>query len=57
MPRCGRGGMLAIWSAYPDRAFFERLEDAGFAVEEIRMDTADGQHRAHHVIWLAARLD
>lgn len=47
------GGMLAIWSAYPDDAFFQRLQSASFGVEEIRMD-ADG---GHHTIWLATRLE
>lgn len=49
------GGTLAIWSAYPDDAFFDRLQDAGFAVEEIRMDADGGQTRPHHFIWLASR--
>ena len=29
------GGILAVWSAYPDEVFRERLGTAGFAVEEL----------------------
>lgn len=49
------GGMLAIWSAYPDDAFFERLQSANFEVEEISMDADGGQQQPHHTIWLATR--
>lgn len=49
------GGMLAVWSAYKDADFRERLEVAGFAVEEVVLpadvDEADGWH----IIWLAAK--
>ena len=42
MARCARdiaatlrpGGVLAVWSAGPDRNFTQRLRQAGFAVEE-----------------------
>lgn len=51
------GGLLAVWSAYKDADFRERLEVAGFAVEEIVLpadvDEADGWH----IIWLAAKAD
>ena len=49
------GGLLAIWSAYADDDFYERLENAGFTVEEKRMDADGGQTRLHHVIWLASK--
>lgn len=49
------GGVLAVWSAYKDADFHERLESAGFAVEEVVMpaelDEADGWH----IIWLASK--
>ena len=48
------GGVLAIWSAYQDKAFAERLKRAGFAVDEIRV-RATGLKGAHHVIWLAVK--
>ncbi len=36
------GGMLAIWSAYPDDEFFDRLQDAGFEVDEIKVRANGG---------------
>jgi len=50
-----RGGILAIWSAYPVAGFHLRLEDAGFAVEEVRVPAfADSDADFHH-IWFATR--
>ncbi len=47
------GGVLAIWSAAPDRAFSQRLRTAGFAVEETAVRANAGRSGARHVIWLA----
>jgi spermidine synthase len=49
------GGVLAIWSAYPDKAFAVRLRKAGFAVDEVKTRATGGRKGAHHVIWLAAK--
>jgi len=49
------GGVLAIWSAYPDDAFVARLEKAGFAVEEAAVPDTAGAARPPYVIWLAAK--
>jgi len=49
------GGVLAIWSGYVDNAFADRLEDAGFVVEEVRMRTGERGRGERHVIWLATR--
>lgn len=49
------GGVLAIWSAYPDKAFADRLRKAGFAVDEIKTRATGGRKGAHHVIWLAVK--
>lgn len=49
------GGVLAIWSAYGDDPFFGRLEKAGFAVEEVKVDDSQGRERAPYTIWLASR--
>jgi spermidine synthase len=46
------GGILAIWSAAPDRAFTRRLGEAGFAVEEATVRAHAGRKGAKHVIWL-----
>lgn len=49
-----RGGVLAVWSAHPDRAFAARLRRAGFEVEEVHT-RARGKRGARHVIWLAQK--
>jgi len=46
------GGLLAVWSAAPDRDFTRRLQRAGFAVEEIGARSR-GTRGARHVIWIA----
>ncbi|MFM5885995.1 MAG: spermidine synthase, partial [Novosphingobium sp.] len=51
------GGVLAIWSAYPDPAFTRRLESVGFDVEvvEVRARVGkDGKGKGpRHTIWFA----
>ncbi|WID99055.1 hypothetical protein QO058_12860 [Bosea vestrisii] len=47
------GGVLAVWSAGPDRSFTQRLRQAGFAVEEKTVRARAGSGGAKHVIWLA----
>ncbi|MDR3579275.1 MAG: spermidine synthase [Oryzomonas sp.] len=49
-------GVLAVWSAGPDRAFTERLRLAGFGISEVRVP-ARGKEQGgrQHTIWLAAR--
>jgi spermidine synthase len=49
------GGVLAVWSAGPDRAFARRLRDAGLRVEEHRVRARSGGRGASHVVWIAAR--
>jgi len=47
------GGVLAVWSAYPDASFRDRLAAAGFSVEEHAIaDEAEGDR---HIVWLARR--
>ncbi|MEI5682383.1 MULTISPECIES: hypothetical protein [unclassified Mesorhizobium] len=48
------GGVLAVWSSGPDRAFTKRLKQAGFLAEEVNV-RATGKRGARHVIWLAVR--
>ncbi|WP_336488558.1 spermidine synthase [Methylobacterium nigriterrae] len=50
------GGILAVWSARPDRAFSARLGRSGFAVDEITV-RANRSGGARHRIWLATRPD
>lgn len=49
------GGVLAIWSSSPDRAFSKRLQQAGFDVREhvVRPHRA-GKGPRHH-IWIGSR--
>ncbi|HYF53678.1 MAG TPA: hypothetical protein VEA41_05425 [Salinarimonas sp.] len=47
------GGVLAVWSAAPDRAFEGRLRRAGFAVAVETVRAHRGRGGARHVIWLA----
>lgn len=47
-------GVLAVWSAHPDRAFSARLRRSGFLVEEVAT-RARGKRGARHTIWLATR--
>jgi len=48
-------GVLAIWSAAPDRAFTKRLVRAGFKVDEARVRARSGGG-GRHTIWLAVRI-
>ena len=47
------GGILAIWSAAPDRAFTKALGEAGFAVDEVAVRARANGKGAKHVIWFA----
>lgn len=49
------GGVLAIWSAAPDRGFTRRLTGAGFEVEEIGVRARSNGKGARHVIWFATK--
>jgi spermidine synthase len=45
-------GVLAIWSAAPNKAFADRLGHAGFAVEEVKARANKGKG-GRHIIWIA----
>jgi spermidine synthase len=47
-------GLLAVWSAAPDKAFADRLVRAGFAVDEIKA-RGSGGWGGRHVIWAATK--
>ncbi|MEE9434675.1 MAG: MnmC family methyltransferase [Sphingorhabdus sp.] len=47
------GGILAIWSAAEDRKFVKRLQQAGFAVDEVAVRARVGGKGPRHVIWFA----
>jgi spermidine synthase len=49
------GGVLAVWSAGPDRNFGARLRKVGFRVEEIKARAKGPGGGARHIIWIATR--
>ena len=49
------GGILAVWSSFPNDKFTRRLKKAGFATEEIKVRATGSRGGARHVIWLATR--
>jgi spermidine synthase len=48
-------GVLAVWSAAGDRAFAQRLKEAGFEVDEVQSRSRGPGRGTRHTIWLAAR--
>jgi spermidine synthase len=48
-------GVLAVWSAGPDRAFAKRLCRAGFEVTEVCVRARGPRGGGRHIIWLAVR--
>jgi spermidine synthase len=46
------GGVLAVWSQGPDRAFAKRFEQAGFSVEDKRVRARGVRGGSRHLIWL-----
>jgi spermidine synthase len=49
------GGILAVWSAAPDRHFTRRLGEAGFAVDEVALSARPNGKGPRHVIWFATK--
>jgi spermidine synthase len=48
-----RGGVLAVWSAGPDRAFGRRLAESGFDVGEHVVRPHRAGKGSRHTIWIA----
>jgi spermidine synthase len=48
-----QGGILAVWSAAPDKAFAKRLRDTGFAVDEVTVRARSNGKGPQHTIWFA----
>lgn len=48
-------GVLAVWSAGPDRIFAARLREAAFQVDEVRVRARGARGGAHHIIWIGTR--
>lgn len=49
------GGVLAVWSAGPDKAFVRRLRRVGYEVDEVCVRARGPRGGGRHTIWLAAR--
>jgi spermidine synthase len=49
------GGVLAVWSSAPNRAFTQRLRQVGFRVEEVGARAHGTRAGARHTIWIATR--
>ena len=48
------GGVLAVWSAYPDKKFTKLLRKAQFDVSEVEVPASHkGRKRRMHTIWIA----
>ncbi len=48
-------GVLAVWSAAPNRIFTQRLRRNGFTVDEVRTSAHSSGKGRRHTIWLAGR--
>jgi spermidine synthase len=48
-------GLLAVWSAAPDKEFINRLGRAGFSVDEIKVRANKG-HGGWQIIWAATNM-
>ncbi len=47
------GGILAVWSATPDRKFAARLRQAGFKLDDFRVPARGDRGGPNHTIWVA----
>ena len=48
-------GVLAVWSAGPNRPFSRRLRQAGFKADEVRVRARSPHGGGRHTIWIAVR--
>ena len=49
------GGVLSVWSSFPDPVFSKRLREAGYAVNEVNLRATGKGGGARHVIWMATK--
>lgn len=49
------GGVLTVWSSYADADFSDRLREAAFQVEVVRVPAFDDGGPERHWIWLAQK--
>lgn len=48
-------GILAIWSAFSEPAFTQRLRDVGFEVTETQVRARPNNKGFRHIIWFARK--
>jgi len=51
------GGVLAVWSATPNKAFARSLQQAGFKVDEKNVRARGRKGGSRHTIWLCERSE
>ncbi|WP_260924617.1 spermidine synthase [Novosphingobium sp. 9] len=49
------GGILAIWSAFPEAAFTRRLREVGYEVTRLVVRAQAGNRGVRHLIWFARK--
>ncbi len=49
------GGVLTVWSAFPDDAFTQRMMKIGFDVEQRRVRAHQNKANNKHTIWIGIR--
>ena len=49
------GGILAVWSAAPDRHFTRRLSEAGYAVDEVTLAARANGKGPRHNLWFGTK--
>ncbi len=49
------GGVVAIWSASPDKGFSNRLKKSSFHVDEKKVRARSNKKGAFHTIWIAKK--
>jgi len=49
------GGILTVWSAFPDERFTQRMMKIGFDVEQRRVRAHKNQANNRHIIWVGVR--
>jgi len=49
------GGVLTVWSAFPDDAFTRRMMKVGFQVEQQRVRAHKNQASHRHTIWIGKK--
>jgi len=49
------GGVLTVWSAFPDNAFTRRMMKVGFTVKQQRVRAHKNQANHRHTIWIGIK--